>query len=433
MKRMIALCLMIGMCLSVTAAFSGCDLFEEEHTHTYETVLSYDATHHWYACEDDSCTDTLQKAEHILVDGVCVVCGLKLGTVNNGNTGNENSTDQPTDDGTKVDPGNPDNPNNNVDNGDVNTVTCSYQVVSAPLDSGMVVMSSFRAGDYNYYYIDLGYAKNVPIWSGTALEYNRNQQSAPQLTFTKEMQNESSVEQSVSNTISKTVSHSLSEENTRKIGVEFGPDNLKFSKEFGYSRTWGNSTENANSTTSAYNKALTVSETYGTSASFYTGGCGYGYYRLSILATCDLYAFVRTNASNSQVYEITYTVCPREDAVLSVEYSENNDWVDPSAAKITINDDVIGRLPQPSTVFDKYVGNVYTTTAPATTAKDTDRIGVANHKGSTSFTISVPEELVKFQKLGFLYVEITATCNARLSYRSNHVSGGNLCIGHGRP
>lgn len=68
----IALCL----CLFAGMALTACDQGEtEKHTHTFSTEWSKDATCHWYVCEDDSCNEVSEKAEHTFEDRVCTVCG----------------------------------------------------------------------------------------------------------------------------------------------------------------------------------------------------------------------------------------------------------------------------------------------------------------------------------------------------------------------
>ncbi len=73
MKKLISLLLTVCMCFSVGVMHTAC---VEEHTHTYKTEWSKDATHHWYACKTDGCTGQKDKADHSYVDGVCV-CGAE--------------------------------------------------------------------------------------------------------------------------------------------------------------------------------------------------------------------------------------------------------------------------------------------------------------------------------------------------------------------
>lgn len=77
MKKILSLILTLCMCLTMGAVLTACDFGTTDpgHTHTYETVWSHDDTYHWYACEDKTCVETSQKAEHSIENGVCSVCG----------------------------------------------------------------------------------------------------------------------------------------------------------------------------------------------------------------------------------------------------------------------------------------------------------------------------------------------------------------------
>ena len=71
MKRIVSMLLAVCMCLSIGVMLTACG--DEEHTHTYQTEWSKDATHHWHACEGDKvdrgCDDVADKAEHTWNDG----------------------------------------------------------------------------------------------------------------------------------------------------------------------------------------------------------------------------------------------------------------------------------------------------------------------------------------------------------------------------
>ena len=73
MKKLISFLLTVCMCFSASVMLTAC---VEEHTHTYKTEWSKDATHHWYDCETDDCTEKKDKEEHAYTDGVCV-CGAE--------------------------------------------------------------------------------------------------------------------------------------------------------------------------------------------------------------------------------------------------------------------------------------------------------------------------------------------------------------------
>lgn len=79
MKKILSLILTLCMCLTLGAALTACDFGTTDpgHTHTYETAWSHDDTNHWYACEDNTCEETSQKAEHSIENDVCSVCGYE--------------------------------------------------------------------------------------------------------------------------------------------------------------------------------------------------------------------------------------------------------------------------------------------------------------------------------------------------------------------
>ena len=88
MKKLVSILIAICTCLSVCVMFTACG---DEHEHTYGTEWSKDETHHWHACEGESCTEVSDKAEHTWNDGevttdptadadgvktfTCTVCG----------------------------------------------------------------------------------------------------------------------------------------------------------------------------------------------------------------------------------------------------------------------------------------------------------------------------------------------------------------------
>lgn len=392
MKKVIQTIVALSLTLLLGLFFTACNLGESTHTHTYESIWSYNDTHHWYACVDEDCSKTSKKAEHSFVSGKCSVCGQN--TVNN-------------------------------------IIACSYEIVSAPTENGLIIIDSITDGKSNYYIIDLGYAKNIPIWSGTAIYYNENQLNTPELKFVKGQQTEKSVEQSIANTISKTVATSQSLENNITAGFEAGYESFgaafKTKVEISESRTWGSSMENENSTTNAYSAAQAIAESYQSEVAFSTGGSGYGWYRLSMLATCDIYAMMKTDIDLTRVEEIKYTICPRKDANLSIEYSQTNDWIDSSAKKIEDPEKQLEKLTVPSKILvdgeilsDGWESPSYTKILNETIINITDSTKSDVYGGSTLFTIEVPDEYKYLQSLGKLHIKFTATCDSTLQYRSDY-------------
>lgn len=52
---------------------------KNEVSHNFDTILSYDATYHYYKCKDEGCTEVKDKATHTYTNGVCV-CGKQENT-----------------------------------------------------------------------------------------------------------------------------------------------------------------------------------------------------------------------------------------------------------------------------------------------------------------------------------------------------------------
>ncbi len=74
MKRKILVTILTFALAFCALGLVACGGKDTEHTHAYETTYSHDATHHWYACEKDGCTEVSEKAEHTFVNYVCSVC-----------------------------------------------------------------------------------------------------------------------------------------------------------------------------------------------------------------------------------------------------------------------------------------------------------------------------------------------------------------------
>ena len=77
MKKIILLFLALSvfLCLGVTATACG-GKNPPPHECEWEATLSKDATHHWYACKDDTCELVKDKETHEFVEGVCE-CGYE--------------------------------------------------------------------------------------------------------------------------------------------------------------------------------------------------------------------------------------------------------------------------------------------------------------------------------------------------------------------
>lgn len=75
MKRTVSFLLALFMCIGMVGLLASCD--EGDHTHTFATAWSSDATNHWHACTDANCAEVSEKAAHTFVNDVCSVCGYK--------------------------------------------------------------------------------------------------------------------------------------------------------------------------------------------------------------------------------------------------------------------------------------------------------------------------------------------------------------------
>ena len=193
-----------------------------------------------------------------------------------------------------------------------------YDITSSPIIGGLPpIMDSATDGTYNYYLIDGGYIQNVPLSSGSIITYNG--QTPITVSFTKTTVSETTVEQALSKTISESVSKTHMNEAGGKIGVEadsiVGIWGAKINVEGHYSRTWGTITEKTNSTTSTFSTANSFSESLSESITFTVGNAGElpGDYRLSLIATCDIYFIITTNHNNTILVDSTAVICARSN------------------------------------------------------------------------------------------------------------------------
>ncbi|MBQ9785043.1 MAG: hypothetical protein IJW29_06045 [Clostridia bacterium] len=81
MKKLLALLLAACACFSVCTVLTACDN-RGEHTHAFSKKWSSNNSYHWHECEDESCDEIVDKAEHTFKMHesvsdvlVCTVCG----------------------------------------------------------------------------------------------------------------------------------------------------------------------------------------------------------------------------------------------------------------------------------------------------------------------------------------------------------------------
>lgn len=258
--------------------------------------------------------------------------------------------------GTEEEANNNEANNNEANNNEANNNTpinlVEYKVVSAPMTNGPIVMGMAKDNNNNYYLLDLGYIKNVPLSSGVIVHYD----GITPITFGIKQSDIS--EESVSNSLANAVSNTIVD---TKIGnasfqinqsFEYGIRGAEGETSLGasYSREWGNSTENSFSTTDTYEKietkakenALEFTQTIG------EHGEAVGYYKMQLMSTCDVFAVIKTNRNNSELESFSYYFNARDDITYISIYSENGTFVERADNKIDLPDDFYKSLPIPT-------------------------------------------------------------------------------------
>ena len=234
--------------------------------------------------------------------------------------------------------------------------TKRYDIIAAPQPNDLpIIIHSITDGVYNYYLLDIGYVKNVPISSGDTVKYTG--QIPLTVSFTKSTTTTKTIETAVS----KTFSESIQESHMNELGGKFGVETsgiaklwgAKFSVEVNYSRTWGTVTDNTNSITSTYTTAESIANSLENSISFTVGehGEAVGFYRLSLFSICDIYFLLKTNIDNSQLVECTAIMCARSNNYFAIDYDveSGGDFKKTSTSKeIVFTENYYKKLPPPS-------------------------------------------------------------------------------------
>lgn len=204
-----------------------------------------------------------------------------------------------------------------------------YSIVSAPLTNySPPIMASSTDYTYNYFILDAGYVNNVPISSGMTVYYNG--QTAMTVRFEQSTVTTQKVEESLSKAVSESISETTTAERGGKLQVDVGMNDwpVKFSVEYHASRTWGTVTEKANSTTNTYTVAHEKVQSLTQAIEFTIGNNNesIGDYRLSMMATCDVYYFVKTNRNNTSLEEFEIVFCARPDVRFVLEYDDKGNF-----------------------------------------------------------------------------------------------------------
>lgn len=243
---------------------------------------------------------------------------------------------------------------NNTNNSDMILTTIQktrYEVISAPVEEVPVIIDSATDNEYNYYLLDLGYAKNVPISSGLTIEYNG--QTPMAVTFEKSRVTQESISNSLTKAVEQMISTtsmgSAKVEVKQKFGYETWGAESETSLGLSYSREWGTVEEKANSTSDTYTTASSATDELKSVVSYTIGehGENEGCYRLSLIGTCDIYASIKTTLDNSTLEDIIYSFSARQDTRLKLEYDEDGLFDGYNVNKIALPENYYKILPLP--------------------------------------------------------------------------------------
>ena len=217
----------------------------------------------------------------------------------------------------------------NDTNSNFNGLTNRYQIVNAPrINSAPPLISSSTDLTYNYYLVDAGYIENTPISSGNIIYWNG------ETPLTTEFSKTTVSEEEVSESMEKTLSECISKNKSNDLGGSISystPENALWGSvtgEIAYTRTWGTSEEKNNSISNTYTVAQTKSESIAQSISYTVGEHNerIGFYRLSLVTTCDAYYFITTNRDNTKVIDSRMVLCARSNTRFILEYSEDGSF-----------------------------------------------------------------------------------------------------------
>ena len=322
MKKILSLMLAISM----TFTFWGCDQINE-HEHTFSKDWVYDHDYHWH--ESECAHNAISgKSKHVLTDGKCDFCGYKTNIDTN------------------------DNITNNTDLKRL-SANSRYEIHSAPIQNNCLpLIDASTDYIYNYYLLDAGYVKNVPIAHGIETRYDG--EHSPTITYSKSTVTTEEVASSIEKTASETISNTTM--NTFGGGVEGSWG--WFTAKLEYSRQWGTTIENENSLTSVYTVANQTSEGMENSISYTIGEYTdeEGYYRISLVTTCDVYYLVKTNRNNTELIDFTVVFCARGSQQFVLEYSANGDFAKSNDTPVlTLDDEFYKNFEIPTKVLENTI------------------------------------------------------------------------------
>ncbi|MGN1235115.1 MAG: InlB B-repeat-containing protein [Christensenellaceae bacterium] len=322
MKKFLSLVLLAIM----TFTLFGCSL-ANEHQHTFSKDWIYDEDYHWH--ESECAHDVISgKSRHVFTNGKCDFCGYESKVESSGNM------------------------NNDFDLKRLSS-NSRYEIHSAPIhNNSLPLIDASTDYVYNYYLLDAGYIKNVPIVHGVETRYDGKH--SPTITYSKSTVTTEEVASSIEKTASETISNTTM--NAIGIGVEGSWGWFTASLE--YSRQWGTTIENKNSFTSVYTIANQTSEGMENSISYTIGEPTdeKGYYRISLVTTCDVYYLAKTNRDNTKLIDFTVFFCARGSQQFVLEYSENGDFnKDNATSELTIDNEFYKNFEIPTKVLSNTI------------------------------------------------------------------------------
>jgi hypothetical protein len=222
--------------------------------------------------------------------------------------------------------------------------------------------------------------------------------------------------------VTDTVSNSVTNGDSQGFGVKVGAKGVTYNGELSGNFTWNHSATNGYSTASTFSTAQSEANTLTETLSFSVGNKDEetGSYRLTLIATCDVYLYLKLNKTNTQVVDAVTSVCARPDTYRYViDYDQAIDGtfgktsdsgliqIDPDMYKtlsIPTNSDAPSEDPIAPAVETSKSIHVY----------DGDSIRV-DEKTGQKFTINYPVglDIAKLTELGYKNITITLSVEIR--------------------
>jgi hypothetical protein len=218
---------------------------------------------------------------------------------------------------------------------DVDNSEALTRYVATPVSGGYELKYSYSDGAYDYYYFYLGKVEDVPLWRGTII---RNDGNGDILLGHVETTSETTgYQEALAECITKTTTTSRTNEDS--VTGEASVSYFGIGAKAGYSHKW--------STTEGTSEAKAVTNTYTTIHQYLVGKTTeqrftvkstqpFGYYRPTVLTTCDVYAVAIKERSSGEIFYIceAFTRLTDNDVKLAIEYSKDGSFPERDALKV---------------------------------------------------------------------------------------------------